>query len=53
MYILESHQVGHALQGQVRYAAVVLVTAVPKGQLLQNEEVFKKALILFFQCLLG
>lgn len=35
--ILSSHQVVHTLQCQVRYAAVILITAVPEGQLAREE----------------
>lgn len=33
VHLLSSHQVSHTLQCQVGYAAVILVAAVPKGQL--------------------
>lgn len=35
--ILSSHQVIHTLQCQVRYAAVILVAAVPERQLAREE----------------
>lgn len=33
VFLPSSHQVGHALQCQVWYTAIVLVTAIPEGQL--------------------
>lgn len=36
VYSPSSHQVGHALQCQVGYTAIVLVAAIPEGQLVKE-----------------
>lgn len=40
--LLPGHQVGRALQSQVRHAALVLVTAIPERQLAKDQRIFRK-----------